>query len=69
MGGKWQISSAGGAYPMWSRNGRELFFRNLDGQIVVAAYTVHGDSFTAGKPQVWSEKSLVNPSPGAIRFT
>ena len=26
-GGKWQISNSGGAYPVWSRNGRELFFR------------------------------------------
>jgi dipeptidyl aminopeptidase/acylaminoacyl peptidase len=35
-GGKWQISNAGGAYPVWSRNGRELFFRNLDNRIMVA---------------------------------
>ena len=30
-GGKWQISNSGGIYPVWSRNGRELFFRT-DGQ-------------------------------------
>ena len=28
-GGKWQISNSGGAYPMWSRNGHELFFRDF----------------------------------------
>ena len=44
-GGKWQISNSGGAYPMWSRNGHELFFEALDNRIMVAAYTVKGDSF------------------------
>jgi hypothetical protein len=59
-GGKWQISSAGGAYPMWSRSGRELFFESLDNRIMVAGYTVHRDSFVPDKPQLWSEKALAN---------
>ena len=57
-GGKWQISNSGGRYPMWSRNGRELFFETLDNHIMVAAYTDKGDSFVADKPRVWSEKQL-----------
>ena len=57
-GGKWQISNSGGAYPMWSRNGHELFFETLDNHIMVAAYTVKGDSFVADKPRLWSEKQL-----------
>ncbi len=57
-GGKWQISNSGGAYPMWSRNGHELFFEALDNRIMVAAYTVKGDSFVADKPRKWSEKQL-----------
>ena len=57
-GGKWQISNSGGTYPMWSRNGRELFFETLDNHIMVAAYTVKGDSFVADKPRVWSEKQI-----------
>jgi serine/threonine protein kinase/Tol biopolymer transport system component len=57
-GGKWQISNSGGAYPMWSRNGHELFFEALDNHIMVAAYTVKGDSFVADKPRKWSEKQL-----------
>ena len=59
--GRWQISNGGGMYPVWSRNRRELFFRSLDNQIMVAVYTVRGDSFTPGKPRVWSEKRLANP--------
>ena len=57
-GGKWQISDSGGTWPMWSRNGRELFFETLDNQIMVAAYAVKGDSFAADKPRMWSEKKL-----------
>ena len=57
-GGKWQISNSGGMYPMWSRNGHELFFETLDNHIMVAAYTVKGDSFVADKPRVWSEKQI-----------
>jgi Tol biopolymer transport system component len=43
------FSNSGGAYPMWSRNGRELFFDTLDNHIMVATYTVKGDSFVADK--------------------
>ena len=43
---------------MWSRNGHELFFKTLDNHIMVAAYTVKGDSFVADKPRTWSEKQL-----------
>src|SRR5712692_10007581 len=59
-GGKWQISNNGGLYPMWSRSGHELFFRTEDNQIMVASYTVKGDSFVADKPRLWSEKRLAN---------
>ena len=59
-GGKWQVSNSGGVYPVWSRSGRELFYRTVDNQIMVANYTSKGDSFVAGKPRVWSEKRIAN---------
>ena len=44
---------------MWSRNGRELFFETLnDDRIMMATYTVKGDSFVADKPRLWSDKKL-----------
>jgi serine/threonine-protein kinase len=52
-GGKWQISTNGGAQPMWSRTARDLFF-TMGTQIMVADYTISGDSFVASKPRVWS---------------
>jgi hypothetical protein len=45
---------------MWSRSGRELFFESLDNRIMVAGYTVQGDSFVRDKPRLWSEKALAN---------
>ncbi len=34
-GERWQISTDGGTEPLWSRDGRELFYRNLDRVLVV----------------------------------
>jgi hypothetical protein len=53
-GGKWQISTGGGGYPKWSRNGKELFYRTPDSKIMVVNYIASGDSFRADKPQLWS---------------
>jgi len=58
-GGKWQISTAGGVFPTWSRGRHELLYQTLDQRFMVAAYTVEGDSFRAGKPSLWSEGRLV----------
>ena len=53
-GGKWQISTAGGHYPKWSRTKKELFYRTADSKIMVVPYIVSGESFSPGKPQLWS---------------
>jgi hypothetical protein len=68
-GGQWQVSNGGGVYPMWSHDGKGVFFRNYDKQIVMAAYRVKGDSFVIDKPRLWSEKHLANFGPvGAATF-
>jgi Tol biopolymer transport system component/predicted Ser/Thr protein kinase len=59
-GGRWQISNAGGTFPVWSSNGRELFFETLDNRIMVEDYTATGDSFMQGKPRLWSNQQLQN---------
>ena len=45
-GGRWVISAAGGTEPRWSRDGRELFYRNADTLFAVEVRTQSG--FTAG---------------------
>jgi eukaryotic-like serine/threonine-protein kinase len=53
-------ANGGGYHPIWSRNGRELFFRTDENQLMVASYVAKGDSFVADKPRVWSEKRIAN---------
>jgi serine/threonine-protein kinase len=57
-GGKWQISTAGGNEAAWLRTRRELLYRTPDNRIMVASYTVDGDSFKADKPRLWSEQTI-----------
>jgi serine/threonine-protein kinase len=59
-GGRWQISNGGGRFPIWSRNGHELFFLGLDQRIRAVEYTVDGNSFAAGEPRVWSETRVAD---------
>jgi hypothetical protein len=57
-GGKWLISTGGGRHPVWSRNGRELFYQAQDYRIMVATYSANGDSFAADKPRPWSPTQI-----------
>jgi Tol biopolymer transport system component len=34
-GGKWQVSVGGGMGPRWRRDGKELYYRALDGKVMV----------------------------------
>jgi serine/threonine-protein kinase len=61
-GGKWQVSSGGGKIPVWSHDGKNLFFESPDNRIMVAGYTVNGASFAASKPRLWSDKQLTAPT-------
>jgi Tol biopolymer transport system component len=65
--GKWTISNAGGQLPVWSRNGRELFFQNMDNRIMVTDYTATRDSFMQGKPHLWSDQQLHDVS-GVLNY-
>ncbi len=48
-GGKWQVSTNGGNFPVWRRDGRELFYRAFDGKIM-AVPIAPGSDFTPGAP-------------------
>ena len=57
-GGRWQVSTGGGLFPLWSRDGRELLFETPDQRVMATSYTAKGDSFAAGKARVWTEVRL-----------
>jgi Tol biopolymer transport system component len=47
-GGKWQVSTAGGQWPRWRRDGRELFYLSPDDTLMSAAVNGGGAAFDVG---------------------
>ena len=58
LGNRQQISTGGGRIPLWSRDGRELFFSNLDGRQMLAVAVQPGTTLVAGRPQVLFEFAM-----------
>jgi serine/threonine-protein kinase len=74
-GGKWQLSTGGGIYAVWSKKGRELFYETTDNRIMVVDYSADGASFLPGQPRLWSDKQLfytgtsnLDLAPDGMRF-
>ncbi len=65
-GGKWQISSDGGSEPVWSRDSRELFFRN--GEKMMVVQTTTQPSFAASSPQVLFQGRFVPTRRGEAAY-
>ena len=80
--GKWQISVSGGAEPIWSRDGKELFYlapgdNASDTKLMSAAVNTDSAAFQAGIPKplfqtqlipVWYWRNIYVPSPDGQRF-
>jgi len=60
-GGKYQVSSDGGAWPIWARNNRELFYQKGINVMVVSVRTE--PSFSAEDPRVLFERLYFGHSP------
>jgi hypothetical protein len=58
LGNRQQISTGGGNVPVWSRDGRELFFNSLDGRQMLAVQVQSGSTLMAGRPQVLFETAM-----------
>ena len=61
--GRWQVTSAGGGEPLWSRGGREIFYRAPTGQMMSAPVTT-APSFTSGAARTLFETKGFARSPG-----
>ncbi len=57
-GGRWLVSAGGARYPLWSRDGRQLFYQTNDGRVMAVDYTAKGDSFAARTPRLWTAPRL-----------
>jgi hypothetical protein len=49
--GKWQVSTGGGDWPVWSRDGRKLYFLSSDNKMMEVDVKADGNSFEAGVPK------------------
>jgi len=49
-GPRWRVSNGGGSFPRWSRDGKELFYRALDGTLMVASVRNVPQSLEFGTP-------------------
>jgi len=52
-GAEWQVSTEGGGEPVWSRDGRELFYRKGNEMMVIPIQT--SPTFNAGEPRLLFE--------------
>jgi serine/threonine-protein kinase len=48
--GQWQISTAGGIQPVWTRGGKELVYLAPDGAVMSVAVTASNGTWSAGAP-------------------
>ena len=60
-GGQWQVqvSTAGGAYPVWRPDGKELYYLNPAGAMMAAPITVTGATLSPGTPVVLFRTRIV----------
>jgi eukaryotic-like serine/threonine-protein kinase len=47
-GGKWQVSTGGGIWPRWRRDGKEIFYLSTDNKVMAAEVKSSGSSFEIG---------------------
>jgi len=65
-GGKWQISVSGGAEPIWSHAGSEIFYRS--GDKMMAVRLASGRGFSAETPHVLFEGRFVPTRRGEAAY-
>jgi hypothetical protein len=53
-----KVTHAGGRIPLWSKNGREIFFATNDHRMMVAPYSIKAGEFVPGEPRLWAHPQL-----------
>src|SRR5262249_25196985 len=64
-GGKWQVSTGGGAQPQWRHDGKELFYLAPDRKIMAVEVNGAGSTFVAGIPKPLFDARVSTQFPGA----
>ena len=58
-GGKWQVSTNGGVFHRWTKNGREMIYREGANRWMAVPITARDDSFRAGTPETLFEVNFL----------
>ena len=58
-GGQWQVSTEGGIWPRWRRDGKELYYIAPDARLMAVAITSNGDTLDPGKPVTLFQTRIV----------
>ncbi len=62
--GRWQVSTAGGSWPNWRKDGKELFFFASDQQIMTVDVNQKGAGLQLGTPRALFKASTVSGPSG-----
>jgi serine/threonine protein kinase/Tol biopolymer transport system component len=62
--GRWQVSTAGGVWPKWRKDGKELFFFSPDQQIMAVDVNQNGASLQLGAPHALFKATTVSGPTG-----
>jgi Tol biopolymer transport system component len=67
-GGQWQVSTAGGVYPRWRPDGRELFYLNAAGEMMAAKITINGPTLAPGVPVTLFSRHTLGAARGGRTY-
>jgi hypothetical protein len=67
-GGKWQVSTGGGAQPHWRRDGKELYYIALDGKLMAVSVKL-GKTFEDGEAAALFQTEVTLPNSNRYDVT
>jgi eukaryotic-like serine/threonine-protein kinase len=62
-GGRWEVSTDGGAFPKWRADGKEIFYVTTGGKIMAAEVNGTVNHFEVGKPRLLFRTTLSAATP------
>ena len=66
--GRWQLSSGGGTHPRWAPDGREVFYKSPDGQLMAVPIQTE-PSVVFGRPSMLFDGLIVNDDAAGDGYT
>ena len=67
-GGKWQVSTNGGSFPAWRRDGKELFYVSPDKKMMAVEVKGEGATFERGVPKALFDVRVPSFNAAQARF-